>query len=205
MLQKSTIQFLKGLEKNNNKPWFDAHREAYESARADFSVFVQKIIDQSGKKDAGIKNLTAKECIYRINRDIRFSKDKTPYKNHFGAYINQGGKKSLNTAGYYIHLQPGNTFVGGGIWMPESPMLQKLRQEIDYNLTDFEKIIGAASFRKTYGGLSQNPEYKLSRVPKGYEPDNPAAEYLKFKSYVATAYLKDEEVFTSFAADWVSR
>lgn len=150
MLQKTTLQFLKGLEKNNNKPWFDAHREAYETARGNFSVFVQAVIDQFGKKDQGIKNLTAKECVYRINRDVRFSKDKTPYKNHFGAFINQGGKKSISTAGYYIHLQPGNTFVGGGIWMPESLMLQKLRQEIDYNLSDFEKIIGAASFENLW-------------------------------------------------------
>ena len=125
MIKKATLQYLKALDKNNNKPWFDAHRPEYEAARADFGMFLQKVIDTHGKKDAGIKNLTAKECMYRINRDVRFSKDKTPYKNHFGASINKGGKKSMSTAGYYFSLQPNATFAGGGIWMPEKEVLQK--------------------------------------------------------------------------------
>ena len=109
MLQVSTIKFLKDLTKNNNKPWFDAHRTMYESARADFAGFIQQVIDKHGKKDATIKHLVAKDCMFRINRDIRFSKDKTPYKNNFGASINKGGKKS-RYAGYYFHLSPGDSF-----------------------------------------------------------------------------------------------
>ena len=209
MLKASTLKFLKDLDKNNNKPWFDANRSRYEEAKADFSSFVQKVIDQHGKKDAGIKNLVAKDTLFRINRDVRFSKNKAPYKNNMGASINKGGKKSNFSAGYYIHLQPGAAFTGGGIWMPEPNDLKKVRQEIDYNLKSFTKLLTAPAFRKVYKDLSRDKEYLLSRVPKGYEADNPAAEYLKFKSYVAMVPLTDadltgpnlvKKVVTAFAA-----
>lgn len=195
MLRNNTIKFLKDLSKNNNKPWFDAHRSRYEAARADFADFIQAVIDQHGKKDPGIANLTAKECMFRINRDVRFSKDKSPYKTNFGASINQGGKQSMVTAGYYFHLQPGgHSFTGGGIWMPPAEELRKIRQEIDYNFADFKKIITAAPFKKVYGDLSHEAEYKLSRPPKGYEADNPAIEYLKLKSFLGGLAITDTDL-----------
>lgn len=194
MIARSTIQFLKQLKKNNNKPWFDEHRKEYEAARADYAAFVQKVIDAHGKKDPGIKNLVAKDCMFRINRDIRFAKDKSPYKSNFGASMNEGGKQAMNTAGYYFHLEPGASFTGGGIWMPPADVLRNIRQEIDYNLADFKKIIGSRSFKAVYGELDADKEYRLSRVPKGYEPGNPAAEYLKFKSYIASIRIKDEDL-----------
>jgi uncharacterized protein (TIGR02453 family) len=132
--------------------------------------------------------------MFRINRDIRFSKDKTPYKNNFGASINKGGKQSISSGGYYFHLQPGQAFAGGGLWMPETENLKKVRQEIDYNFKDFIKIIKSKKFKDVYGDLSQDAEYKLSRTPKGYEADNPAAEYLKLKSFVAMISLKDMDI-----------
>ena len=192
MLQASTLKFLKGLAKNNNKPWMDANRAAYETARADFAVFVQKLIDQFGKKEPAIATLLAKDCMFRINRDIRFAKDKSPYKKNFAASINKGGKKGISTAGYYFHLEPGETFAGGGIWMPEPADLKKIRQEIDYNFSDLQKIINAKDFKKIYGDLDNNAEYKLSRIPKGYENENPAAEYLKLKSFIGSLAMKDE-------------
>ncbi|MEO5563712.1 MAG: DUF2461 domain-containing protein [Chitinophagaceae bacterium] len=194
MLQSSTIKFLKDLQKNNNKPWFDAHRGQYEAARADFAGFIQKVIDTYGKKDTSIKHIIAKDCMFRINRDIRFSKNKTPYKNNFGASINKGGKQSISSGGYYFHFQPGNSFAGGGIWMPEKENLKKIRQEIDYNFKEFKKIIASKKFKDVYGDLSDAAEYKLSRIPKGYEADNPAAEYLKLKSFVAMISLKDADI-----------
>src|SRR5687767_4304000 len=106
MLQSSSIRFLKELKKNNDKSWFDAHRPAYESARKDFESFIQQLIDTTGKKDAAIAGIKAKDCMFRINRDVRFSKDKSPYKSNFGASINKGGKKSVY-AGYYFHFEPG--------------------------------------------------------------------------------------------------
>ena len=193
MLQGSTIKFLKDLSKNNNKPWFEANRKKYEEAKADFATFIQTVIDKHGKKDEGIAHLKAKDCMFRINRDVRFSKDKSPYKNNMGAYMNKEGKKSI-LGGYYFHCEPGRSFVGGGLWMPMPPELSKVRQEIDYNLDAFKKIIGSKKFKPIYGDLSRDAEYVLSRVPKGYEADNPAADYLKLKSFVAMTSLKDSDL-----------
>lgn len=193
MLQKTTIKFLKDLKKNNNKPWFDVNRKLYEAAKDDFAAFIQQVIDQHSKKDTTLKTLVAKDCLFRINRDVRFAKDKSPYKSNMGASINRGGKKSTQ-AGYYFHLEPGQCFAGGGIWMPMPEDLKKVRQEIDYNYSDFKKIISSKKFKAMYGDLSDDTAYKLSRVPKGYEPDNPAAEYLKLKSFVAMVSLKDTDL-----------
>jgi uncharacterized protein (TIGR02453 family) len=195
MLQISTIKFLKDLKKNNNKPWFDANRKRYEEAKKDFENFIQQVIDTLGKKDKTIAGIKAKDCLFRINRDIRFSKDKSPYKTNFGASINKGGKKAFSTAGYYFHLEPGQCFVGGGMYQPEPDVLKKVRQEIDYNFKAFNKIIGAKKFKALYGDLDKSAEFTLSRVPKGYESDNPAAKYLKLKSYIAFFQIKDDELF----------
>lgn len=193
MLQSSTLQFLKDLKLNNNKPWFDDNRKNYEKARQDFAAFIDTVIQKFSKTDPAIAHLSAKDCMFRINRDIRFSKDKTPYKTNFGAFINSEGKKSM-TPGYYFHLEPGASFTGGGMWQPPADMLGKVRQEIDYNLADFEKIILSKKFKTTYGSLSVEEGQVLSRVPKGYETDNPAAEYLKHKSFVALTDIKDADL-----------
>jgi uncharacterized protein (TIGR02453 family) len=193
MLKSATIKFLKDLKKNNNKPWFEAHRKEYEAAKIDFATFIQAVIDKHSKSDPTIKSIVAKDCMFRINRDVRFSKDKSPYKTNMGAYINRGGKKSV-FAGYYFHCEPGQSFVGGGLWMPMPPELNKVRQEIDYNLDAFKKIVTSKKFKAVYKELSHDKEYVLSRVPKGYEPTNPAAEYLKMKSFVSMTSLKDSDL-----------
>jgi len=194
MLQSSTIKFLKELKKNNNKAWFDNNRKAYESAKADFSAFIQQVIDLHSKKDPSIKNLLSKECMFRINRDIRFAKDKSPYKTNFGASINKGGRKAMNSAGYYFHLEPGGCFMGGGLYMPMPEELKKVRQEIDYNYATFKKIVGAKKFKSIYGDLDKSKEFLLSRLPKGYAPGNPAEEYLRLKSYIAMATISDKDL-----------
>lgn len=194
MLQPSTIRFIKELKKNNNKPWFDAHRKVYEAAKADFSGFIQKVIDLHGKKDPGIKNLLAKDCLFRINRDIRFSKDKSPYKTNFGASINKGGKSAWNSAGYYFHLEPGGCFAGGGLYQPPPEDLRKVRQEIDYNFGAFKKIIGSKKFKSVYGDLDRSAEFLLTRLPKGYEPGNPAGDYLRLKSFIAMINMPDADL-----------
>jgi len=194
MLQTSTIKFLKDLKKNNNKPWFDKNRKVYEAAKADFGAFIQKVIDQHGKNDPSIKNLVAKDCMFRINRDIRFAKDKSPYKTNFGASINKGGRKAWNSAGYYFHLEPGGCFTGGGLYGAPPEELKKVRQEIDYNFDGFKKIITSRKFKSIYGDLDRSKEFLLSRVPKGYEADDPAAEYLKLKSYIAMISLSDADL-----------
>jgi uncharacterized protein (TIGR02453 family) len=193
MLQSSTVKFLKDLSKNNNKPWFDAHRKQYEAAKKDFETFIQVIIDKHGLKDETIRQQEAKKCLFRINRDVRFSKDKSPYKNNMGASINRGGRKSI-FAGYYFHLEPGQSFVGGGIWMPMPGEMKKVRQEIDYCYDEFKKIVQAKKFTTVYGDLYKEEGIGLSRVPQGFEKDNPAADYLKLKSWIAMQSVKDAEL-----------
>lgn len=193
MLKPQTLRFLKGLTKNNNKPWFDAHRADYEAARIDFSNFIQLVIDDLQRSDATLAGLTSKDCLFRMNRDIRFSKDKTPYKNNFGASIKRGGKKSP-FAGYYFHCSPGSSFAGGGLWMPEAADLKKVRQEIDYNWDEFNSILNEKTFKKIFGDLYHGSEVKLSSVPKGYEKENPAIEYLKFKSLFTEMQISDKQL-----------
>lgn len=193
MLEPQTLKFLKALKKNNNKPWFDAHRPQYEAARIDFSNFIQLVIDDLQRTDTTITGLTSRECLFRVNRDIRFSKDKTPYKSNFGASIKRGGRKS-GFAGYYFHCEPGQSFIGGGLWMPESSDLKKLRQEIDYNWDEFQGILNEKSFKKIYKDVFRNGDLSLSTMPKGYEKENPAAEYLKLKSMIAETLVSDEEL-----------
>lgn len=193
MIDTTTIKFLKDLKKNNNKTWFDANRKKYESAKENFLEFIQTLIDKHSLKDATIKEQEAKKCIFRINRDIRFSKDKSPYKSNFGASINQGGKKSM-FAGYYFHFEPGGSFVGGGVWQPMPPELKKIRQEIDYCYDEFKKITGSKKFKSVYGDLYRGDDVSLTRVPQGFEADNPAAEYLKLKSWIAMREIKDSDL-----------
>ncbi|MEI8109823.1 MAG: DUF2461 domain-containing protein [Chitinophagia bacterium] len=194
MIQKGTVQFLKAIAKNNHKEWLDANRTQYESAKQNFTDLISFCIQEHGKKDAFIATLTAKECLFRINRDIRFSKDKSPYKTNFGASIKPGGKKS-NLAGYYVHLEPGGkSFVGGGMYMPEPGDIQKIRQEIDYNWEEFSAILKNRSFNKVFGSLEKWDEITLAREPKGYDKNNPAIEWLKLKSWVATAPITDQQI-----------
>ena len=191
MLQSSTVSFLKELKKNNNKPWFDSHRERYLAAKIDFENFIGTLLDATSAFDKDTKELPVKNCTFRINRDIRFSKDKTPYKTNMGASLNRGGKKSI-FAGYYFHLEPGGkSFAGGGLWMPAPHELKKLRQEIDYCFPEFKRIITSLDFKSQYPGLEMNEGQMLVNVPKGYDKENPAGSFLKLKSFVATKNIPD--------------
>lgn len=190
-MQKTTIDFLKNLKKNNNREWFEQNRAKYELAKEDFLNLVDKSIQFLGKADPRFLDLKAKDCIFRINRDVRFSHDKSPYKTNMGAAFHCGGKKSGNAA-FYFHLQPGGSFVGGGLWHPEADKLKKVRQEIDYRFDDLKKIISRKGFQDTFGELST--EDKLKNLPKGYDPENSAGEYLKLKSFVAAKSLSDKDL-----------
>jgi uncharacterized protein (TIGR02453 family) len=193
MLQKSTLQFLKNLAANNNKPWMDANRESYLAAKEDFENLVAQVIKKTGSFDADIASLEPKNCTFRLNRDVRFSKDKSPYKTNFGASFSRGGKKSI-AAGYYFHCQPGNAFAGGGLWMPMPPELKKIRQEIDYNFADFSKIIKSKKFTAHYDGFERSSDYVLTRPPKGYDDANPAIEFIKLKSFVSMKKITDTQL-----------
>jgi len=192
MIQQSTLQFLKSLHKNNNREWFLKNKQNYDAAKENFLVFVDEILKGIQKFDPTLNELLPKQCVFRINRDVRFSKNKEPYKNNFGASFSKGAKK-INAAGYYFHLEPGASFIGGGLWMPEAPDLQKLRQEIDYSYKEFKSILGNTKFKNTFGSLTT--EAKLSRPPKGYDIDNPAIEFLKLKSFTAIVPIADKDIF----------
>ena len=191
MLDTTTFTFLKKLSANNNKAWMDEHRNDYEKARNNFIEFVKEMIIELSAIDNSLSALNAKDCIFRINRDIRFSKDKRPYKNNFAAYFNKGGKKGPG-AGYYLHAEPGKCFMACGVWMPEPKMLADIRQEIDYNYKEFESILKGKKFKTNFeSGLDESDI--LSRPPKGYEADNPAVGYLKLKSFIVRKDLSEKD------------
>ncbi len=192
MLQQSTINFIKTLKKNNNKAWFDANRKKYDEAKADFLSLTENLIKTIASFDKTITGLEAKKCIFRINRDVRFSKDKSPYKTNMGASINKGGKKIMN-GGYYFHCEPSGSFLAAGIYMPMPDDLSKVRQEIDYNFNDWKKIVESKSFLKAFPKGVDGIE-TLQRPPKGYEANNPAIEYLKMKSFIVSHSISDAEL-----------
>jgi len=191
MINRSTILFLKDLKKNNNKAWFDKNRPRYEVAKRNIEELVEKFLANVSLHDKRYIQLSAKNCVFRIYRDIRFSSDKTPYKSHFGAGISPNGKKA-NEPGYYLHIEPSKSFLAGGIWMPEKDLLKKIRQEIDYNSKKMKKILADKNFNKYYGELDD--EYKLSRPPKGYDKNHPEIELLKFNSYIVWHQYSEKEI-----------
>jgi uncharacterized protein (TIGR02453 family) len=191
MLDKNTLSFLKELKLNNNREWFLAKSALYKTAKQNYIDFIALIISKIAKKNKAYADIEPSKCLFRVNRDVRFSANKAPYKTNFGASINVFGKKSMK-AGLYIHIEPGVSFVGGGVYMPPSDVLAKVRQEIDYNFVGFKKIIHHKDFIKSYGALDMNDA--LKNPPRGFEKNNPAIEFLKLKSFIAIANYKDSEL-----------
>ena len=200
MINTETVKFLKELKKNNSKEWFDQNRKSYEQAKENYLDFAGEVLGRMKKIDTSLTDLEPKQCVFRINRDVRFSKNKDPYKTNMGASFSKGGKK-IQCAGYYFHLEPGASFIGGGFWMPMAPELNKIRQEIDYNVEAFNKIINKKKFKDIFGSLSESE--KLSRPPKGYDAENPAIELLKLKSFIVMTVVKDSEITSKELANKV--
>lgn len=201
MISSSTFKFLSELAVNNNRDWFLLNKSRYEQARLNILDFTEQVLSGISKFDPEIpSSLLPKDCVNRIYRDIRFSKDKTPYKSNFGIGFSPNGKK-FNGPGYYLHIHPQDSFIGGGCWLPEADLLKAIRQEIDYNGSDFREIINNPSFVNYFGGL--DPEYKLKTCPKGYEIDNPELEFLKLKSFTFSHKLSQKELSGPNAAEQV--
>lgn len=193
MLSKSTLDFLKALKKNNNRNWFEKNRSRYENANEDVRQLTDKLISELSKVNPKLKVLAPKDCLFRIYRDVRFSKDKSPYKINMGASFNEGGKKA-ETAGLYFHVQPGNeSFIAGGRWEPSADHLKKIRQEIDYHTDEFVSILKNKTFKKYFPELG---DYKLSRAPKDYSPDHPHIGLLKYTSYIVWRKMKDSDLLS---------
>lgn len=196
MIQRSTLEFLTQLGENNNKPWFDAHRTEFEAAKENTEAFVNELKNAMREIEPALAEQKAKDMMFRIYRDVRFSKDKIPYKDHFGVYLSRAGKKAPD-AGYYMHIQPGKSFLAGGMWMPESKLLKAVRQEVDYNFKEFSGILNAAAFKKQFKGLEGE---QLKTLPQGYTADNPAIEYLKMKSFIVSTHIPDADLTSKSAA-----
>lgn len=179
------------LHENNNKEWFDQNRDTYDNLRKDWLAFVDIIINSIQRFDPSIGPLEAKNCIFRINKDVRFSKDKSPYKTNFGAIFNKGGKKEM-TSGYYIHIDPKEIFLAGGAYQPGPELLSSIRQEIDYNFDEFKGIVECKKIDNLFNGISGD---KLSRPPKGYSDDNPAISYLKHKGFILVKNISLKELY----------
>ncbi|MFN8406810.1 MAG: DUF2461 domain-containing protein [Sphingobacteriaceae bacterium] len=192
MIHPKTFTFLSQLATNNNRDWFHAHKQQHDEARENVLAFVAQIKEELCKIDPGLPtDLDPKDCVMRIYRDIRFSKDKTPYKTNFGVGISPDGK-NFNGPGYYLHIHPKQSFLAGGCWMPEANILKAIRQEIDYNGADFHTVIDRHSFKNYFGYL--DAEDKLKTTPKGYSVDHPDISYLQLKSFTVSHPLSPDDL-----------
>lgn len=176
---KTIVDFLTNLKANNNRDWFNENRKLYEEAKSDFESLINRLIPAIFDFDPTIGTITAKQCVFRIFRDVRFSKEKSPYKTNMGGFIARGGRKG-GLAGYYLHIDPEQSFIAGGLHMPAPEELKKVRQEILYNIDDFKSIINKPSFKKIFGKIEGE---QLKRPPKDFPADFPDIDLLKFKSY----------------------
>ncbi|MBM3435001.1 MAG: DUF2461 domain-containing protein [Bacteroidetes bacterium] len=197
---KKTIEFLKQLKENNNREWFDANKKLYEDAKAEFEGMVNRLIAGIRSFDPEIGKVTAKECVFRIYRDVRFSKDKSPYKTNMGAYISKGGRKGMY-AGYYIHADPESPMLAGGIYMPPADVLKRVRQEIYFHSGEFKKIINGSEFRKTFKLMQDD---KLKNPPKDFPADFEDIDLLKYKSYTVLHELATGQLFKDGFAEYAA-
>ncbi len=178
MLQKRILNFLENLQENNNREWFNAHKAEYKKLKKDFDLFIEMLINRISEFDPAVAGLSPKDCSFRIYRDIRFSKNKAPYKTNFGAFIVPKGKKS-GLPGYYLHLEPGNSFIGGGVYHPDKDKLSAIREGIIKNQQEFESIIESEEFKGNFTLYDD----KLKTAPRGYVKNHPAVEWLRYKSF----------------------
>ena len=194
----ATIDFLTQLRSHNNREWFQAHKEQYDLLRSRFVSDVERLISLLASHDEELRGLHVQDCIYRIYRDIRFSPDKTPYKTYFSAYMARGGRKSPR-AGYYLHIEPGNVALSGGIWCPDARLLKALRMAIYDNLEEWQSIVEAPDFKQTYPIFVGET---LKRVPREFPTEGDHVEWVKRKDYTVWGLQPDD--FLS-QPDWVEQ
>lgn len=190
MIPSTIFQFLHDLSIHNNKEWFQDNKVMYQQAKEDFEAYVDHLIAMINVIDPKVGHPHAKDCVFRIFRDVRFSKNKSPYKNNFGAYIAHGGRKSPY-AGYYLHIEPDNSFLGGGIYCPESSVLRAVREHILTHAEEYKNIIEEPSFKKVFREIWGE---RLKSAPKGFSKDDPNIDLIKPKSYTLLLNLKDNEI-----------
>jgi len=181
------FQFLSELKQNNNREWFRENKDRYQRVKSTHENIVSEMISLMSTFDREINLLKPSDCIFRIYRDVRFSKNKEPFKTAIGAFFARGGKQS-KFAGYYLHIEPENSFIGGGLWQPQAEVLKLVRKEIYYNSTEFKSLLENQNFKNTFGKLWDE---KLKKAPKDFPADFQDIEFLKYKSYVIGHKVED--------------
>lgn len=194
MITKEALQFLEDLVANNSTEWMHANKKRYENYKKDYHQYIASVLAEMKPLDKTLETLEVKNCTFRINRDIRFSKDKSPYKTNMGIWFTQN-KNNKNSPGYYIHFEKGNSFIAGGVWCPEPDQLKKIRKEIEYFHDDLEKIVNDKTFKKEFNKITHDDTNSLKNAPKGFDPNHPAIEFLKLKSFTASQKV-DDTIFT---------
>lgn len=190
MLQ--VVQFLQELSENNNREWFQKNKKRYDESRGKELFITDVLINEIRKFDSDVPLLEPKDCLFRIFRDVRFSNDKSPYKTNFGSFIAKGGRKSIY-AGYYFHIEPDGSFVGGGVYMPEAEPLKAIREAIAENGDEFSGLINNPEFKKVFPEMMDD---KLKTAPKGYSPDNEFIDLLRYKSFAFSSRITREEILS---------
>jgi uncharacterized protein (TIGR02453 family) len=190
-MKQHIIEFLIKLNQNNNREWFLDHKREYDEARKEFLLLVDQLIVMLLKTNPSYAQLKASDAVFRINRDLRFSQDKSPYKTHFGAYMASGGRKSP-LGGHYLHVEPGNCFLAGGVYCPTSENLKVMRSEIYFNFAGFEEIVKSKEFVSLFGEVKGD---KLKKPPVGFPKNFIGIDYLKFKDYTLMHHISDEEFY----------
>ncbi len=195
MLTNNAINFIEELKQNNNTEWMHANKKRYEDYKKDYHAWIGAMLVEMQLLDKSLATLEIKNCSFRINRDIRFSKDKQPYKTNISMWLSTN-KNYKNAPGYYIHFEKGNSFIAGGIWCPEPSELKKLRSEIAFFTDDFMQTLNHVAFKNEFGTLTDDANNKLKNIPKGFDPNHEAGEFLKLKSFTALQKILDKD-FTS--------
>ena len=186
------LDYLKQLIANNNRDWFNLHKDLYLEAKSVFETFTEQYINRMSLLEPELGALTPQECEWRIYRDTRFSPDKTPYKDHFGAFLAPHGGKRSPFAGYYIHLTPGGCMFASGVWGPDKDLLTALRQSVLDNYDELEDIFSAPAFLKYFSGF--DTYYQLARTPLGFPRDFKHDDWLRLKAFTLTHHLTDKQV-----------
>lgn len=199
-MKQFVLEFLTGLSENNTREWFQANKPLYEAAKAEVEQFVTQLLPAIGVFDEKIKFLAAKDCMFRIFRDVRFSKDKSPYKTNMGAWITAKGRKSAGP-GYYIHIQPGQSFLAIGVYMPEPEQLKMIRKEIFYNSGELLSILNNKNLKNYFNGIDEWEKSKTA--PRDFPKDFEHIEILKNRHYTISCPMTDDQVISENFADFV--
>ena len=199
LIPASALEFLKLIKQNNNRDWFNAHKERYLQELAHLERFADAVLHELNKEDV-IETPSGKKSLHRIYRDTRFSKEKTPYKTNWSGGYRRATK--LRRGGYYFHIEPGNSFIAGGFWGPNAEDLKRIRDEIAFDAAPLRKILKAKHFIKTFGALQGE---QVKTTPKGYDAGNEGIDLLRYKQYLLTRPFTDKEVLDpSFVKETVS-